>query len=202
MRAALVTHLCGSKIVDVAILQCGYCKQMLPSTSFNNTEQRKGAGRKCRPCWADYMRDYRARNPDRNRVYAQRYRDKPETKEKMKRRDHLRRSTEEGKLATANRWFKYRYGLTLQDVESMIEAQDGLCAICGKPETKIDARTGEVRRLSVDHDHRTGKPRSMLCMSCNWFLARVDDDVDRLQGFIDYLELHRSRSGQTPGDHE
>ena len=72
----------------------------------------------------------------------------------------------------------------------MIEAQNGLCAICGKPESKIDPRTKKVRRLSVDHDHRTGRVRQMLCHNCNWVLSRVDDSIEALETFIEYLKLH------------
>lgn len=50
-------------------------------------------------------------------------------------------------------------GVTDTEYAAMLEAQDGGCAICGAPP--------KTRRLSVDHNHRTGKVRGLLCFRCN-----------------------------------
>jgi recombination endonuclease VII len=68
-----------------------------------------------------------------------------------------------------------RYGIGQADVDALIEAQGGTCAVCpGKPE-------------HVDHDHKTGKVRGMLCFLCNQALGNTRDDIDVLYGLIDYL---------------
>jgi 5-methylcytosine-specific restriction endonuclease McrA len=68
-----------------------------------------------------------------------------------------------------------RYGIGQAEVDAMIEAQGGTCAVCpGKPE-------------HVDHDHKTGKVRGMLCFLCNQALGNARDDIDVLYGLIDYL---------------
>ena len=72
-----------------------------------------------------------------------------------------------------------RYGLTSADVDAMIEAQGGTCAVCpGKPE-------------HVDHDHETGEVRGILCFNCNQALGNARDDVKVLRGLARYLELHQ-----------
>jgi hypothetical protein len=81
-----------------------------------------------------------------------------------------------------------RYGITGADFDAMVEAQGGTCAVChGKPE-------------HVDHDHATGKVRGILCFNCNQALGNVRDDVDVLQGLIDYL--HRNRRSRLGLVHE
>lgn len=60
---------------------------------------------------------------------------------------------------------KTRYGVSLEQYVEMLEDQHGVCAICGHPETKVC--NGRIQPLSVDHDHRTGKTRSLLCHQCN-----------------------------------
>lgn len=50
-------------------------------------------------------------------------------------------------------------GVSDDDYARMLEAQGGVCAICGNPP--------KSRRLHVDHDHRTGKVRGLLCFRCN-----------------------------------
>jgi len=54
-------------------------------------------------------------------------------------------------------WLKYR--LTEEEYESILKHQGGVCAGCGEPPRKT--------RLAVDHDHKTGRIRGLLCWLCN-----------------------------------
>jgi hypothetical protein len=65
-----------------------------------------------------------------------------------------------------------RYGISIDEWYAMFKAQDGRCAICGKLQ-------GD-RRMHVDHDHRTGKVRGLLCAGCNRGVAFLDRDDDWL----------------------
>ncbi len=79
-----------------------------------------------------------------------------------------------------------KYGITLEDYEAMLAAQDGVCAICQQPET-VNGRTGEVRLLSVDHDHETEEVRGLLCHMCNSLLALAQEDAEILKAARDYV---------------
>lgn len=87
---------------------------------------------------------------------------------------------------------KYRHakhrklGITSDQYEERIAKQNNLCAVCGYPETKTI--NGRLVPLSVDHDHKTGEIRGLLCDHCNNGLGRFQDDVKRLRRAIDYLE--------------
>lgn len=84
------------------------------------------------------------------------------------------------------RWrLKAKYGITVEDYEQMLEEQQGVCAICRC------APSGRFRRLSVDHDHKTGKVRGLLCDPCNRILGMVQDRVEHLDSFVAYLENDR-----------
>lgn len=61
------------------------------------------------------------------------------------------------------------YGIEPGDYDKLYEAQGGRCAICQRA-------TGASRRLSVDHDHATGKVRGLLCRPCNDILGHARDD--------------------------
>lgn len=63
--------------------------------------------------------------------------------------------------------------------EAQLAAQGGGCAICGKPPTG--------RRLHIDHDHKTGKVRGLLCWQDNAIIGRARDDWRRLSGAGVYL---------------
>jgi hypothetical protein len=82
------------------------------------------------------------------------------------------------------------YGITPEERQAMFEAQGGVCAICGQPETSVDPRLGTVRALSVDHCHRTLLVRALLCARCNWVLGRVNDSPQLLAKLIAYLERY------------
>ena len=80
-----------------------------------------------------------------------------------------------------------RYGLTIEEFDSLLDAQGGVCAICRSPETYLLA-SGKDSRLSVDHCHETGVVRGLLCRSCNLVLGHLGDDVKLLEAAIEYLK--------------
>lgn len=86
---------------------------------------------------------------------------------------------------------KRYYGLTLEEYGQMLADQCGVCAICGKPEVRVTPK-GDLTTLHVDHDHETGKVRSLLCYRCNSALGSMRDRPDLLRKAADYIERHRA----------
>jgi len=86
---------------------------------------------------------------------------------------------------------KRYFGITLEEYEVMVEAQDGLCAICGEKEFAKHHLTNEIRDLAVDHDHKTGKVRGLLCTNCNKGLGHFQDDIELIMAAGIYLETHK-----------
>lgn len=75
---------------------------------------------------------------------------------------------------------KRNYGISLDEYEELFKLQDGVCAICHKPDLR--------RRLCVDHDHKTGVVRGLLCDSCNNGLGRFGDEPLLLEAALAYLK--------------
>jgi len=69
------------------------------------------------------------------------------------------RDPEQGREAKRRRNLRRRFGITTADYDTMLARQGGRCLICGKPPV--------TRRLNVDHEHRTGRIRGLLCFQCN-----------------------------------
>lgn len=69
------------------------------------------------------------------------------------------------------------YGLTPEQYESMLRKQGGVCAIC---------KRGHGTILDVDHCHKTGRIRGLLCRRCNTFLGLIED-ASSIEEFIRYL---------------
>lgn len=82
---------------------------------------------------------------------------------------------------------KRKYGITLEEYESLLSRQGGVCAICRKPESL--EMHGRLCYLAVDHDHDAGTVRGLLCNRCNLGLGALDDDVERMAVAIRYLSL-------------
>lgn len=78
-----------------------------------------------------------------------------------------------------------KFGLSNDQYEAMVLAQDGRCALCPRTDHP-------EKRLAVDHDHQTGKIRALLCDRCNRGIGLLDEDAARLRASADYLERHRS----------
>lgn len=87
---------------------------------------------------------------------------------------------------------KALYGITVDEYEMMLRAQGGVCAICGREESHR-SRTGVVRRLTVDHDHSTGRVRGLLCHSCNVMLGFLRDDADWAAEFAQRMAVYLGR---------
>lgn len=84
--------------------------------------------------------------------------------------------------------YQKNYSISKSDYERMFEAQNGCCKICHKPETAT--YKGLPRRLSVDHEHQTGRVRGLLCVKCNALIGFAQEHPQMLEGMIAYLEAH------------
>ena len=87
---------------------------------------------------------------------------------------------------------KREYGLTLEQYNDMLKRQAHRCAVCRRPETVTIKKTGEVRRLAVDHDHVTGTVRGLLCHRCNILVWAMEDNHTTLSAIEKYVENFRN----------
>ena len=76
-----------------------------------------------------------------------------------------------------------RYGITLNEYDDMLQRQQGCCAICRRPVTDFK------KHLAVDHNHRTGFCRGLLCPFCNTMLLKyLRDNKVLARGLVAYLQ--------------
>ncbi len=85
--------------------------------------------------------------------------------------------------AYAQKTFR-KYGILLDDYEKMLATQKGHCAICPRKPLK--------KRLNIDHNHKTGKVRGLLCFPCNYAVGMLGDSAQRAHALALYLEKHAS----------
>lgn len=74
-----------------------------------------------------------------------------------------------------------KYGLSVAGYQNLLAQQNGVCAICREPER-------EERSLSVDHDHKSGRVRSLLCGGCNKAIGFLRESPLLARAAATYLE--------------
>lgn len=97
-----------------------------------------------------------------------------------------------GKEKQKERSFKNnlkKYGMSVDDYWKMHKEQEGKCKICKT--NKVSVKKANYN-LFVDHDHKSGKVRGLLCHHCNCGLGHFKDDVELLKNSIEYLNDNRS----------
>lgn len=87
------------------------------------------------------------------------------------------------------RHLRARFGLTVAEYTAMHDAQGGVCAICRQEETHTRS-TGRTDFLAVDHDHKTGAVRGLLCRGCNMGIGNLKDNPTLLLAAVGYLEKY------------
>lgn len=121
----------------------------------------------CKPCAAEKGRLYREIN---------------------KHRLHERKSLY--RLNNKHIWkansLKIQYGLSLEQYRKMLKEQNNTCKSCKKSETST--RAGKVLDLSVDHDHKTGRVRALLCGACNTSLGLLKEDFYKILDLAKYIQ--------------
>lgn len=147
--------------------RCPDCEETKPLDAFYNapksTSKTKTSAH-CKECARRRAREYNKRNAQA-------------ISEKRK----AARRTPEGLRKSRDRDLRRHYGIGLVDLEQMISAQENRCAICS------DEFTSD-KQTHVDHCHRTGSIRGILCAACNLMLGHAKDDQRRLIAAVQYLE--------------
>lgn len=74
------------------------------------------------------------------------------------------------------------YGITMAELDGLVEFQKGNCAVCFKPLEILN------RRANIDHDHETGEVRGILCTGCNTGIGHLGDNIAGLERALYYLK--------------
>lgn len=157
---------------------CRVCKQPKAIDDFckvsKNSEKRTNC---CRDCNKAKCREWYSRNAKQSTARAIKW-----------------NKDNQEKYRAYKLWYQYR--LTEHQYEAMLLSQGGVCAICFQPET-TQCR-GKAVKMAVDHCHKTGKVRQLLCRRCNQGLGGFRDDPSLMVKAAAYIEKHRRSNDGTP----
>jgi hypothetical protein len=154
---------------DVVTIKCCTCGVVVTYSSKGGPERIKCD--KCR----------RHNDLERAKLYQRQMQLDPLQKQKCKERHDRYRATHREFVRQIHReWhLKSTYGLTINGFEAMCQRQHHRCAICGR-----------LRTLVVDHNHKTGRARQLLCHACNHGLGSFRDSSTLCMKAAQYLAKH------------
>lgn len=138
---------------------CSKCGESKAPVEFGNNRRTKdGKQAWCKLCMREYNDSYS--KTDRRKEYFKKY----------FKSDH-----------GYNKHLQRQFGITVEVYNDMLARQGHVCAICNQP-----CRSG--RRLAVDHSHRTGEVRGLLCLDCNTAIGKLQDSSVIAYQAARYLE--------------
>ena len=121
---------------------------------------------------------------EKERIRKQRYYKNNTKSIKEKIANYNKLNSEKRKLVVKKSWIKCTYGIVYEDYLSMHREQDYKCKICKRHADEFK------KGLVVDHDHKTGKVRALLCTNCNSQL-HVLENKELYDKYMHYLNSHK-----------
>ncbi len=167
--------------VDV-VKTCPKCgTEKLLNEFHRDSHSKDGLQARCKICKNAESAVWRAANPERVKFHnAAGYAADPE-KSKVNSTAWRAVHPEKRRIYERRALLK-KHGITLEQYDTMFDAQDGRCAICG-----TDNPRGPGNILHVDHCHNTGVVRGLLCHHCNIGIGNLGDDPKRVMDAAVYL---------------
>lgn len=156
---------------------CSKCGQEKIETEFYRDKQRPdGLTYACGECRRQYFKKWYDANPALIKQI--------QTKNREKHKEYY--SSPERKKKYRIRYIEKSFNISYHEYDKLYLEQSGLCAICNLPET-----SSKCTYLAVDHCHKTGKIRGLLCNGCNRALGMLGDTLAGVEKAVEYLRKNQ-----------
>lgn len=162
------------------------CARTNPQLLDNFTKNKKSKDKLqpwCKSCCKERHAEYQIKNREKVNQIAREWSRKNKEKISVKCKSYYAGNVDKIK----DHRLRKEFGITLIQYKEMSAQQNHSCAICKQPETSRDHR-GKLRYLAVDHCHKTGKIRGLLCQKHNRMLGLANDNADILKESVVYLD--------------
>ncbi|MGV8972244.1 MAG: endonuclease VII domain-containing protein [Rhodoglobus sp.] len=165
--------------MDADLKACSRCHRDKPLSEFRLLKAGNLTSH-CKACAKEYLNAWRIKNAsalqERRRLRYESRTDEERDARRASDRAAYGRNAENQR----DKRLMSLFGIGLAEYNERLAAQDGQCAICGE-------RCSSGRRLAVDHCHKTGAVRGLLCIRCNNGIGNFMDDPQRLLAAVAYL---------------
>lgn len=172
------------------MLQCKKCKKDKEESEFHRHKASKtGFFSLCKECNCSRNRKWQKNNRDKVNFTKQKWRALNKNHCKIYRKEYHEKNKTHILKQRRERHYVRKYGISIQDYDALVKAQNGLCAICNLP------GNGKYQKLHVDHCHKTGKFRALLCVNCNRGLGYFQDNSECLKKAANYIDKFKEQNG-------
>lgn len=144
-------------------MKCSRCQEDKPLDLFHKNKKNKNGYDTCKACHSSNTKKYQKADP---------------RKLDKKNKDWYTRNASK----IRDRRYKKVYGISEQQYNEMLVKQNYCCKLCGAHKDNFSYA------LNVDHCHKTGKIRGLLCGPCNTAIGRFGDDVAGVERVLKYLK--------------
>lgn len=151
---------------------CPICGETKTLQDFAKCKNRKdGLSPKCKVCLNKI-----------SKIKRESWTEEQKLKASARKEKWLKKNLQKSKNWYFQHHLRYKYNLSLEEVENLKQIQNNQCAICQNP----------LDKPFVDHDHETGLVRGLLCRGCNSGIGFLKDSISNLKSAIKYLESNLS----------
>lgn len=143
----------------------------------------------CKNCYDKWLKSNNPEYKERQNENAKKWREKNKERVKLVDRERHKKNNQdpEYRKKRRNAALKRNYDIDLDKYAEMLKSQNGRCVICSR-------EPYQNKNLHVDHCHKTGRVRGLLCARCNWYLATIEKDDNVIMKIIGYLYFRNSKN--------
>ena len=183
-----------------------YCREYYKKNKKRMLEHTRKWNENNKERMEEYRKKYYKKNKEKIKEYGKKYREREGIKEKIKEyrkeyrvknkekiKEYWRDYQQKNPDAYRNTSLKANYGITLEDRNRMIEEQDGYCK---NPFCLVKLSDIPERHVHVDHDHKTGEIRGIMCHECNTNLGKIEKNPLRFKGLLQIAEASTKKRNE------
>lgn len=129
---------------------------------------------------------------EEHRIYMKWWRNLNRDDYNKKRLEWANKHRERRTRQSRDSYLKKKFNISFEQQEELLKKQNHKCVICLLPfKKRVDKLGRIIPTFCIDHNHKTGKVRGLICMDCNIGLGHFKDSIIFLERAINYLKIHR-----------
>jgi len=134
----------------------------------------------------EYQKKWREENKERIKKYSKDWREENADYQKYQ-KDWREKNADHKKRYAKKYHIERKYNISWEEYQEMLSKTNGVCPLCLNEFILTEGQGCRKNMPVLDHCHKTGVNRGIICQSCNLTIGKVNEDVETLQRMVEYL---------------